>query len=127
MVQKNGDENWGIFTIVIVCIVPFGTRLIAETLKLIIQKWRKEPVKWSHFIASLKKVSRHMPVVQIFVHIYYFYRLSKAKNNMEKSLQFCRNIDQEEITNENREIIRNDMEKAERVVERDTRAKMGCR
>ena len=31
---------------------------------------------------------------------------------MEKSLQFCRNIDQEEITNENREFIRNDMEKA---------------
>ena len=109
------------------CIVPFGTRLIAETLKLIIQKWRKEPVKWCHFIASLKKVSRHMPVVQIFVHIYYFFRLTKAKNNMEKSLQFCRNIDQEEITNENREIIRNDMEKAERVVERGTGAKMWCR
>ena len=67
-----------------------------------------------------------MPVVQIFVHIYYFFRLTKAKNNMEKSLQFCRNIDQEEITNENREIIRNDMEKAERVVERGTGAKMWC-
>ena len=75
-------------------------------------KWLKEPVKCADFIASLKKVSRHIPVVQIFVHIYYFFRLTKAKNNMEKSLQFCRNIDQEEITNENREIIRNDMEKA---------------
>jgi hypothetical protein len=79
------------------------------------------------FYCILKKVSRHIPVVQIFVHIYYFFRLTKAKNNMEKSLQFCRNIDQEEITNENREIIRNDMEKAERVVERGTRAKKWCK
>ena len=85
---EEGNYMWGYSTIATM-FVPLLSVCVYVILDKRRELWQnKEGIWWE----SLKKIGRHIPFVQPFVHLYYLKELMNAKAKMDRSRAFYKDF-----------------------------------
>ena len=82
---EEGNYYWGYSTIATM-FVPFLSVSVYVILNHRKEQWKNE--NGPRWLASLKKIARHIPFVQPFVHCYYLKELMNAKATIDRSVEF---------------------------------------
>ena len=86
---EEGNIYWGYSTISMM-FVPLLSVSVYVILSRRKELWKRNKDAW---IDSLKTISRHIPFVQPFVHMYYLNKLMKAKAQVNRSLKFYKKFE----------------------------------
>ena len=85
---EEGNYYWGYSTIATM-FVPLLSACVYVILNHGKELWQNETDIWWN---SLKKIGRHIPFVQPFVHLYYLKELMSLKATIDRSLTFYKSF-----------------------------------
>ena len=105
-----GHYYWSGSTLALM-FIPLVTSSFNEILTYFVMRKRGNIEDWS-WKKSLKKVARHFPLVQPFVHFSYFLTLKSAKDEVVKAKKFYKKFDPKDITDANRNHYKAEIQKA---------------
>ena len=103
-------QRWSASTLTLM-FVPTLTCACTEILNYSIKRWQGKSDGLS-LKDSLLKISRHIPLIQPFVHISTLLKLKKARDETTKALKFYKSFNPEKVNDLNREHYKAEVEKA---------------